>query len=148
MMKHSPAVNSHYSAGTMDNKQDMLFQISVKGLHTNEDGKVLMVQEDNGKWEFPGGRIQKGEELIECLQRECLEETGLRCEVLEEQPSIVYSVLDQEGRARLMVFFKIRFDSLDFKPSDECVAIHFYSKDEIRGLATYPQLKKLPDLLP
>lgn len=132
---------------TMDNPNDTQFQISVKGLFANAEGKLLMMQEDNGKWDFPGGRIQKGEDLIACLERECIEETGLQCKVLETQPSIVYSTIDLEGRARLMVFFKIHFDSLDFKPSEECMAIGFYSKDEIVKLPSYPQLQKLPDFL-
>ncbi len=106
-----------------------------------------MLQEDNGRWDFPGGRIQKGENLIDCLKRECLEETGLHCKVLESQPTIVYSAIDQEGRARLMVFFKIHFDSLDFKPSEECMAINFFSKEEIAKLPSYPQLQQLPTLL-
>jgi len=131
----------------MDNPNDTQFQISVKGLFANAKGKLLMMQEDNGRWDFPGGRIQKGENLIDCLKRECLEETGLHCEVVETQPSIVYSAIDQEGRARLMVFFKIHFDSLDFKPSDECTAIGFYSKAEVANLPSCPQLQKLPDFL-
>lgn len=132
----------------MDDKQDMLFQISVKGLFTNGEGKVLMMQEENGHWDFPGGRIQKAEGLIDCLKRECVEETGQACRVLEKQPSIVYSTVDLEGRARLMVFFPVTFESLDFKSSEECKAIEFFSKDEIRKLPTYPQIQPLPDLLP
>ncbi|MFA6474548.1 MAG: NUDIX hydrolase [Patescibacteria group bacterium] len=131
----------------MENQADMQFQISVKGLFANAEGKLLMMQEDNGRWDFPGGRIQKGEDLIDCLKRECLEETGLQCKVVETQPSIVYSAIDQEGRARLMVFFKIHFDSLDFKPSEECTAIDFYSKAEIAKLPSCPQLQKLPNFL-
>lgn len=132
----------------MDDKQDMLFQISVKGLFVNEEGKALMMQEENGHWDFPGGRIQKDESLIDCLKRECAEETGIACRALEKQPTIVYSTVDLEGRARLMVFFKVSLDSLDFKPSEECKAIDFFSKDEIRKLPTYPQIQPLPDLLP
>lgn len=131
----------------MDDKHDMLFQISVKGLFVNAEGKVLMMQEENGHWDFPGGRIQKGEDLLDCLQRECVEETGQACRVLEKQPSIVYSAIDLEGRARLMVFFKVAFDSLDFKTSEECKAIQFFSKDEIRKVPSYPQIQLLPDFL-
>lgn len=131
----------------MDNENDKFFQISVKGLFFNAEGKLMMMQEPNGLWELPGGRVQKGEDLVECVRRECVEETGIDCQVLEQQPSIVYSTIDKEGRPRLMVYFKIHLDNLDFKASDECVAMKFFTKEEIRGLETFPQIKPLADYL-
>lgn len=131
----------------MDHSNDNMFQVSVKGLFFDEENKLMMVQEKNGLWEFPGGRIQKGEQFIDCLKRECLEETGLECEVLDELPYIVYPAIDKEGRGRIMVYFKVKFNTLDFKPSDECVDLKFFSKGEIAQLPTYPQLKQLPNFL-
>lgn len=126
-----------------DNK---IFQVSVKGLFFKE-GKLLMIQEEDGTWELPGGRAERGEDLIECLQRECREEMGLECEVLEQQPSIAYSALDQGGRARLMLFYKVRFSSLDFKPSEECINVQFFTKEEIKHLKKIVQLGRLTEFL-
>ena len=131
----------------MDNNKDSTFQVSVKGLFFDDQNRLMMIREDNGLWELPGGRVQKGEEFIETLKRECREETGLECEVLSQVPSFVYPTIDQEGRGRIMVLYKIKLDSLDFKPSDECVAINFFTKDEISRLPSYPQLKQLVNYL-
>lgn len=127
----------------MNSNENLLFQVSVKGLHFNDNGELLMIQEDTQKWELPGGRIQANESFIECLKRECIEETGLECEVLDPEPTIVYPTIDQEGHGRIMVFFKIKFNSLDFVKSNECMAIKFYPKNEIPELNSYPQLKPL-----
>jgi len=131
----------------MDYIDDNNFQVSVKGLFFNTESKLMMLQQEDGMWEPPGGRVQKGENLIECLKRECLEEMGLECQVLEKQPYIVYSTVDEKERARIMIFYKISLNSLDFKPSDECIDLKFYTKDEIRQLKMVSQIKKLPDFL-
>lgn len=45
-------------------------------------GKVLLVRRanppDQGLWGFPGGRIEAGETMFAAVERELLEETGIR----------------------------------------------------------------------
>jgi A/G-specific adenine glycosylase len=53
------------------------------------DGLVLITQRPprgllGGLWEFPGGKIQPGEDLAGCLKREIMEELGVHIDVLEQ----------------------------------------------------------------
>lgn len=71
--------------------QEKLFQIGVKALITNDKDEVLVL--DSGEWhlkhqsqhwDIPGGRIQEGHTVLETLQREVEEETGIK-EVIDPQ---------------------------------------------------------------
>src|SRR5262249_12678744 len=43
-----------------------------------------------GMWEFPGGKVQDGEDANVAAIRECLEETGLHVEVVGEYPDVIH----------------------------------------------------------
>jgi mutator protein MutT len=57
----------------------------VVGALIERDGLVLLAQRAcgdlNGKWEFPGGKVESGESHAAALQREIAEELGIRIEV-------------------------------------------------------------------
>ncbi|MCR9134043.1 MAG: NUDIX hydrolase [bacterium] len=52
------------------------YPVSVKGLCCM-DGKVILLRNERGEWDFPGGKLQGREPLTECLRREMHEELGI-----------------------------------------------------------------------
>ena len=61
----------------------------------NEIGEILICQRPEHKacpllWEFPGGKLEVGETLQECLKRECQEELNIEIEVWEEVGTTYY----------------------------------------------------------
>jgi 8-oxo-dGTP pyrophosphatase MutT (NUDIX family) len=58
------------------------FHLGVKALIRNPAGKVLLLEREHRTkgmyWDIPGGRLHKGESLLETLKRELEEETGLK----------------------------------------------------------------------
>ena len=51
------------------------------GVIIKKHGKILLGKRLNahgeGTWAFPGGHLEFGESIVDCVQREVLEETGL-----------------------------------------------------------------------
>lgn len=58
------------------------------------NGKFLLIRRaiepEKGKWCFPGGHLDSGETLQECIKREAREETGVDIELEEYDPFFVF----------------------------------------------------------
>lgn len=66
--------------------EDIRLRISVLGLFVKSNC-VLMIHKINGpepdRWDLPGGGMQPGEPIVQALEREIKEETGISCFQIE-----------------------------------------------------------------
>ncbi len=82
-----------------ENKDRVLEKVTA-GI-VEKDGKVLIAKRKTGKcigakWEFPGGKLEDGETLKECLRRELKEELNFDVEVGEFFESSTFSCGDRK----------------------------------------------------
>ncbi|AXO80392.1 MULTISPECIES: (deoxy)nucleoside triphosphate pyrophosphohydrolase [unclassified Olleya] len=73
--------------------------ISVTCAIIQFDDKVLAVQRSETmklplKWEFAGGKIEKGETEIDCIKREISEELNIQIKVKEKLTPVTHEYLD------------------------------------------------------
>lgn len=80
--------------------------VGVGGLVVNSKHEVLLIQENRSKgtgadkpWKLPGGLVDSGESIKEAVQREVLEETGVKAEfqgmlAMREQMDYKYGAAD------------------------------------------------------
>lgn len=56
--------------------------VAAGALVKNDKDEILLVKNPNRGWEFPGGQIENGEDLIQGITREVFEESGVEIEVI------------------------------------------------------------------
>ena len=94
--------------------------IAVVAALAERDGKLLIARRPDdrhmgGKWEFPGGKLERGELPEAALQRELMEELDARSEIGSIAAAIPYSYPEKDV---LLLFYRARL--LDEpKPVDE-----------------------------
>jgi len=116
------------------------------------DGRVLACErsappEVAGRWEFPGGKVERGESDQQALARECAEELGVRVEV---GPRVGPDVPLARGRAVLRVF-AVRLLGDDRPRALEHRSMRWLAADELDSVpwlpADQPIVAELPALL-
>lgn len=61
-----------------------LFEIRAAGLIFNKKEEILLVKNPLGTWGVPIGHMEKSESIQETLNREILEETGIKIKILSQ----------------------------------------------------------------
>ncbi len=117
------------------------YRISVKALIHNNEWKFLLVKEENWLWELPGGGVEYGEDLEECLRREILEEMWLSVLSVQEQPSYFFTTTNLKKMNIANILYETTLENYDFIPSEECIEIWFFSHEEAKKLETYPNIQ-------
>ena len=123
------------------------YRISVKALVLNDEGEFLLSQRKWGAWDFLGGGLDHKETSSEGLRREILEETGLTTTYISERPEYFFTIHDKsQDRWMAIVLFRTELEDLNFTSSEECIALRYFSVDELSDVETIPNVAKFVEL--
>ena len=103
-----------------------------------EAGQTQVLVVHRGKyddWTFPKGKALRNESDEDCALREVEEETGLRCELLEELTSTAYR--DSRGRDKRVRYWAMRPAGGSLRSSDEVDDARWLSPAEAEIVLTY-----------
>ena len=80
----------------LDTSSSLLHKQIGVAVITNREGKILIDRrkasgEMGGLWEFPGGKIEPGETVRECIQREIKEELNIEIAVGDRLTTITHT---------------------------------------------------------
>jgi 8-oxo-dGTP diphosphatase len=106
--------------------------VSVAGIVVNDEGHVLVIRRrDNGQWEPPGGILELGETFEEGVQREVLEETGVRVRV--DRLTGVYKNMK---RGIVALVFRCTPEGGEVRATAEAAEIRWMTLGEVRDTMT------------
>lgn len=110
------------------------YRISVKALILNETkNKFLIIKQECGVWDMPGGGLDWGENVKDALSREITEEMGLKIKLMSGNPSYFITTMGPNKDIWIAnVFYEVQLEDLNFKPSEECIDFRFVSVDELK----------------
>lgn len=114
-------------------------QILVVAGVIERHGKLLLAQRhpggaEGGKWEFPGGKVESGEDPRAALRRELKEELGI--ETNAGQVLDVVSVIKNDLHL-VLLYFASKLRSGEAQPLD-CADVRWFEPCEIEGLDKPP----------
>ncbi len=115
--------------------QDAVTVRAAGGLVVRDDKVLLVHRPKYGDWSFPKGKCDKGEADVACALREVEEETGLRCEPLEEIGSTSYR--DAKGRPKIVRYWRMRPLGGEFVPQDEVDEIRWETPERAAQALSY-----------
>ena len=83
--------------------------IDVVAALLEKDGKYLIARRNYGnetsvnKFEFPGGKVEKGEDILHAIERELDEEMSIRVKGIKEVMNYVHEIPDRTINLRLIL---------------------------------------------
>jgi ADP-ribose pyrophosphatase YjhB (NUDIX family) len=110
-----------------------------------KDDKILMIRHKKGDeryWLLPGGRIEYGETMIETLEREMIEETGL--EVRVGNLMFVSEAIPEDNHRHIInMFFEAEIVNGKIRLGNEEIldAVEFIDINKLDKITIYPLIR-------
>lgn len=114
------------------------------------DQRVLLVRRGRppaqGQWAIPGGSVRLGETLREAVEREILEETGIR--ISAGEPVLTFEVIERDSDHRVRFHYLIVDYAADYlggtlKAGDDAAEAKWVAASELTCLPVHVRTLKL-----
>ena len=118
--------------------------VAVSGLVCHPHGEILLIRSRRRGWEFPGGQVEEGENLIEALQREIQEEAGVTTSI----GALVGIYSNIKSPTKLMFGFLADYVSGELSTSDESLEAEWVARDSVLQRISNPAIyDRMKDML-
>lgn len=105
-------------------------------------GRVLLVlrgnEPDRGTWSLPGGRVEPGEQAVDAIVREMLEETGLHVRVLQKLGQVERA--HPEGGVYVIDDFEVASEGGALAAGDDAMDVRWFTDADVANEPMTPGL--------
>jgi 8-oxo-dGTP diphosphatase len=115
-----------------------------------QDDQVLLIKRGRepgiGHWSIPGGMVEVGESVSMAVQREVLEETGLKVEAQDLVKIFERIIPDEEGRIQyhyVVLDYLCRVVGGLLSASSDAEEAYFYSMQDLDRLRLLPETEQV-----
>ena len=121
--------------------------VAASAVVADEDGRILVHRRsDNGLWALPGGGMDTGESIGECVAREVLEETGYTVEPgyvigVYSDPAHVFAYDDGEVRQEFSVCIACTVTGGALAVSDESFEVRWMDSPQLAAVDMHPRIR-------
>jgi 8-oxo-dGTP pyrophosphatase MutT (NUDIX family) len=109
------------------------YRVAVKALIFDEQQRLLVLQNDAGNWELPGGGLEHGESIAACIRRELQEEIGIVPATISAI-QFVFEGVSSRGWHVLRLVVRATLPHKIFKPGDTLIKARFVTAEELADL--------------
>ncbi len=127
--------------------------VGVGAVIINAEGKVFLAKRgskaknERGTWEFPGGGVEFGETMADCIKREIFEEYGIKIELKDQLKALDHLIPDEKQHWVAVTFIaKIIKGKPKIKESEKCSEIGWFGIDELPQPLSLITQASLPEL--
>ncbi len=110
------------------------YRVAVKAIIFDEQQRMLVLKNDSGDYEIPGGGWEFDESFAECLTREIQEE--LQVGVASVGPvALTYRGVDKRRGFRILrIAAVVKLEDRELVPSDGMVAAEYVTREQFLAL--------------
>lgn len=109
-----------------------MFPVSIKAV-LRLDGFYPLLLNEREEWELPGGKLEKGENIEDCIVREVREELNVDAKVVRPLNNWVYHVNGID--VVIVTYFLVSDDAMEAaRVSEEHQMLRFFDDAAIAGL--------------
>lgn len=114
--------------------KDCLYRVAVKAVIVHEQ-KILLVMDDRDtEFSFPGGGIDYGETAEQALYRELHEEAGIKSSDIESLELLcVVAGHQKNGIPRTNIFYFVKSDISNIETTNEVSSYRWFTLDELKN---------------
>jgi len=112
--------------------------VVVLALIKNHNKYLLTLRRDtnpqmNNKWQIPGGSLEFGEQVYEALEREVMEELGVKVEIVSLIPYVDTNIFTHHQIVFITYLCKLK-GATEIKLNEEATDFRWFSLEDLKSI--------------